>query len=57
MSSKEILRIRNRIHIIVTSYFHLQLMSKSVSRNISGLKMVKLDCIIIYNDLGTIKKS
>ena len=57
MPSKEILRIRNRIHIIVTSYFHLQLMSKSVSRNISGLKMVKLDCIIIYNDLGTIKKA
>ena len=43
MPSKEILRIRNRIHIIVTLYFHLQLMSKSVSRNISGLKMVKLD--------------
>ena len=32
MPSKEILRIRNCIHITVISYFHLQLVSRSVSR-------------------------
>ena len=57
MPSKEILRIRNCIHITVLSYFHLQLVFKSVSRKILGLKLVKLDCIIIYFDLDTIKKA
>ena len=52
MPSKEILRIRNCIHITVTSYFHLQLVSK-----ILGLKQVKLDCIVLYLDLDTIKKA
>ena len=32
-------------------------MSKSVSLNISGLKLVKLDCKIIQLDLDTIKKA
>ena len=57
MPSKEILRIRNCIHITVISYFHLQLMFKSVSLQILGLKLVKLDCISIYLDLDTIKKA
>ena len=47
MPTKEILRIGNRIHVTLISYFHLQLVSKSVSRKILGLKMVKLDCITI----------
>ena len=47
MPTKDILLIRNRIHINVISYFHLQLVAKSVSRNILGLKMVKLDRIVI----------
>ena len=47
MHSKEILRIRNYINITVIIYFHLGLMSKSVSLNISALKLVKLDCKII----------
>ena len=47
MPSKDILLIRNRIHITVISYFHLQLVAKSVSRKIFGLKIVKLDCIVI----------
>ena len=34
MPSKEILRITNRIHVTVKSHFHLQLVSKSVSRKI-----------------------
>ena len=41
MPSKEILRIRNCIHITVTSYFHLQLVFRSVSLQILGLKPVK----------------
>ena len=53
MPSKEILRIRSCIYITVISYFHLHLVSKSVLR----LKLVKLDCIIIYLDLDTIKKA
>ena len=56
MPSKEILRIRNCIHITVI-YFPLQLLSKSVSRNILGLKLVKLDCTIIYLDFDTIKQA
>ena len=47
MSSKEILRIRNCIHVTVILYFHLESMSKSVSLKIVGLKLVKLDCSII----------
>ena len=55
MPSKEILRIRNCIHITVISYFHLQLMFISVNLHILGLKLIKLDCI--YLDLDTIKKA
>ena len=47
MPSTEILRIRNCIHITAILYFHLKLMSKSVSLKILGLKLVKLDCIIL----------
>ena len=57
MPNKEILRIRNCIHITVISYFHLQLVSKSVSRKILGLELVKLDSKIIYLDLDIIKKA
>ena len=57
MPSKEILRIRNCIHITLISYFHLQLVSKSVSWKILGLKLVKVGYIIIYLDLDTIKKA
>ena len=57
MPNREILRIRNCIHITVISYFHLQLVSKSVSRKFLGLKLVKLDCTIIYLDLDTIKNA
>ena len=39
--------IRNCIYITVILYFHLKLMSKSVSLKILGLKLVKLDCMII----------
>ena len=53
MPSKEILRIRNCIHITVISYFHLELIPKSVSPKILGLK---LDCIIILLGPDTIKK-
>ena len=49
--------VTNCIHITVTSNIHLQLVSKSVIPNILGLKLVKLDCIIIYLDLDTIKKT
>ena len=56
MPSKEILRIRICIHISVISYFQLQIVSKSFSQNILGLKVIKLDCIIIYLDLNTIGK-
>ena len=47
MSSTEILRIRNCIHISVVSYFHLEVMSKPVNLKILGLKLVKLDCLIM----------
>ena len=57
MPSTEIIRIRNCIHVNVISYLHLQLVSKSVSQKILGLKLVKLNCIIIYLDLDTIKKA
>ena len=57
MPSKEIIRIRNCIHVTVMSCFHLQLVSKSVSQKILGLKLVKLNCIFIYLDLDAIKKA
>ena len=47
MSSTEILRVRNYVHITVILFFHLELMSKSVSLKILGLKLVKLDYIIM----------
>ena len=47
MPSTEILQIRNCIHVTVILYFQLELMSKSVSLKILGLKLVKLDCVII----------
>ena len=52
MSSTEILRIRNCIHIAVIFSFHLEFMSKSVGIKILGLKLAKLDCkkIILYLD-------
>ena len=46
MPSTEILRVSNCIHITVIQYFHLELMSKSVSLKILRLKLIKLDCII-----------
>ena len=57
MPIKKFVRIRNFIHITVISYFHLQLVSKSVSQKALGLKLVKLGCIIIYLDLDTTKKA
>ena len=57
MPIKKFVRIRNFIHITVISYFHLQLVSKSVSQKTLGLKLVKLGCIIIYLDLDTVKKA
>ena len=56
MPSNKILQIRNCIHI-TASYFHLKLVSKSVSQKILGLKLVNLDCIFIHLDLDTIKKT
>ena len=47
ISSTEILRVRNCIHITVMLYFHLELIFKSVSPKILGPKLVKLDCIIL----------
>ena len=47
MPRTEILRVGNCIHITVILYFHLELLSKFVSLKILGLKVVKLDCIII----------
>ena len=55
MPSKEILQIKNCFHITVIYHFHFQLGSKSVSRKVLGLKLVKLDCIIIYLDVDAIK--
>ena len=53
MSSTEILQDGN--YIYVTVFFHLELMFKTVSLKVLGLKLVKLDCRIIYFDLDTIK--
>ena len=50
MPSNKILRVRNCIHI-TASYFHLTLVSKSVSQKILGLKLIKLDCIFIHLNL------
>ena len=57
MPIKEIIPIRICIHITVISDFHLQLVSKSACRKMLGLKLVKLDLIIIYIHLDTIKKA
>ena len=46
MPSTEILRVRNCIHTTIILYFHLELLSRSVSLKNLGLKLVKLDCII-----------
>ena len=45
MSSTEILQDGN--YIYVTVFFHLELMFKTVSLKVLGLKLVKLDCRII----------
>ena len=47
MPKTEIFQITNCIHINVILYFHLELMSKSVSLKILALKLVELECIII----------
>ena len=47
MPNAEILRVKNCNHITVILYFHLELMSKSVSLKVLGIKPVKLNCIII----------
>ena len=57
MPSTEILRDTNSIHITVILYFHLELMSKSASLKMLGLKVVKPDCTVIQLDLDTIKKA
>ena len=46
MPRTEILRIRNCFHINVI-YFYLELMSKSVSLKMLGLKLEKMDCIVL----------
>ena len=46
MPCTEILWIRNCIHRTVILYFYLELIFKSVSLKVLGLKLVKLDCII-----------
>ena len=56
MLRTEILQIRNFIHVTVILYFHLEIMSKSVSLKILGLKLVKLDCIIYNLILIQLKK-
>ena len=56
MLRTEILQIRNFIHVTVILYFHLEIMSKSVSLKILGLKLVKLDCIIYSLILIQLKK-
>ena len=56
MAGTEILRVRNCIHISAILYLYLQLMFKSVSLKILGLKLVKLGCTIIYLYRDTIKK-
>ena len=57
MPSTKFLRVRNCFHITAIFYFHLELMPKPVSLKMLGLKLVKLDCIIIKLDLDTIKKA
>ena len=47
MPRTEIIRVRNSIHVAVIFYFHLELLSKSISLKTLGLKLVKLHCIII----------
>ena len=47
MPSTEIFRIRNGTHIAIILHFHLELISRSVSLKMFGLKLVKLDGIII----------
>ena len=47
MPNTEIFQVRNYIHIIVILHFHIELMSRSASLKILGLKLVKLDCMII----------
>ena len=47
MPITEFLQVRNCIHITVTLYFPLELMSKSVTLKILGLKLVNLDCIVL----------
>ena len=42
MPSTEILRVRNCIHITVILYFHLELLSKSVSLKILRPKLEKM---------------
>ena len=54
---KKFSELRICIHTTVISDFHLQLVSKSASRKMLGLKLIKLDFIIIYLDLDTIKKA
>ena len=54
MPSKEILRIKNCIHITAILYFHLDLMSKCVSLNILELK---LDCYLALIQLKRLKMS
>ena len=53
MPSTKILQVINCIPITVILYFHLELMSKSLSLKVLGLKLLKLDCIIILLDLDT----
>ena len=54
---KKFSELRICIHITVISDFHVQLVSKSASWKMLGLKLIKLDFIIIYLDLDTIKKA
>ena len=46
MPSKKILRIRNSGHTTVISYFHLQFYF--FLQKFLGLKLIQLDCVIIY---------
>ena len=56
MPSTEILRIRNCIHR-TNIIFSFRVMSRPVNLKIVGLKLVKLDRIIIKLDPNTIKKA
>ena len=47
MSSTEIIRDGNYIYLTAIIFFHLELMSKTVSLNVLGLKLVKLESRII----------